>query len=377
LACTLVVFILLFTAVLVAPKVFDSDAVKSKIQSEIKKAAGAEIDFAHLILDFFPRPHVILNQVTLLVPATVKGQSVSLMVIQGQMQNGEISIPNIQFDLTDTAGEVVIARGILQGQNLKARLGNSTGQNGKLKLGLVGDVAPFHLETDLRADLSQLPPILKRLVDDQNFQRELDLLKELKGSARGKLILGEDTDNVKVDVAASNIQLTARYERLPYALKIINGKFSYNQNRIAVEKLSGKLAESSFSQLSGNLGLKNNHDLEIRSGQSGLHLAEIVPWLASFKKMREISEYYGGGKSIITLSHLKVKGPLLSPEKWDFNAHINLKHPLKSAAWGNLKGNEVKGTLDDMHIYPLAPSAIAYELKEMMRKTVERPIKLI
>lgn len=177
-ACTLVVFILLFTAVLVAPKVFDSDAVKSKIQSEIKKAAGAEIDFAHLILDFFPRPHVILNQVTLLVPATVKGQSVSLMVIQGQMQNGEISIPNIQFDLTDTAGEVVIARGILQGQNLKARLGNSTGQNGKLKLGLVGDVAPFHLETDVRADLSQLPPILKRLVDDQNFQRELDLLKK-------------------------------------------------------------------------------------------------------------------------------------------------------------------------------------------------------
>jgi hypothetical protein len=36
-----------------------------------------------------------------------------------------------------------------------------------------------------------------------------------------------------------------------------------------------------------------------------------------------------------------------------------------------------KGTMDNIHIYPLAPSAIAYELAEMMKKTVERPINLI
>jgi hypothetical protein len=36
-----------------------------------------------------------------------------------------------------------------------------------------------------------------------------------------------------------------------------------------------------------------------------------------------------------------------------------------------------KGTLDNIHIYPLAPSAVGFELKEMMRKTVERPINLI
>ena len=36
-----------------------------------------------------------------------------------------------------------------------------------------------------------------------------------------------------------------------------------------------------------------------------------------------------------------------------------------------------KGTMDNIHIYPLAPSAIGYELAEMMKKTVERPINLI
>ncbi len=37
----------------------------------------------------------------------------------------------------------------------------------------------------------------------------------------------------------------------------------------------------------------------------------------------------------------------------------------------------VKGTLDNIHIIPLAPSAIGYELEEMMKNTVERPINLI
>jgi len=36
-----------------------------------------------------------------------------------------------------------------------------------------------------------------------------------------------------------------------------------------------------------------------------------------------------------------------------------------------------KGTLDNIQIYPLAPSAIGYDLAEMMKRTVERPINLI
>jgi hypothetical protein len=35
------------------------------------------------------------------------------------------------------------------------------------------------------------------------------------------------------------------------------------------------------------------------------------------------------------------------------------------------------GTPDNIHIRPLAPSAIGYELEEMMKKTVERPINFV
>ena len=134
-----------------------------------------------------------------LITLTVQGQALSdlgnldELVIRGQMRDGNISIPGVQLDLTDTVGDVVISRGILEGENLRARLGNSTGQNGKLKLGLVGDGAPFHLEIDVQADLSQLPPILDRLIDDKDFRSELAKIDDLKGNADGKLVLGEDT----------------------------------------------------------------------------------------------------------------------------------------------------------------------------------------
>jgi hypothetical protein len=259
---------------------------------------------------------------------TLKAQGNSLsdlgntdnMVIQGQVRDGEIHIPKIQFDLKDASGEVVISRGILQVENLRARLGNSWGQNGKLRLGLIEDVAPFHLETDLRADLSQLPPILKRLVDDKDFQKELALLKELKGSANGKLVLGEDTENVKVKVEASNIHMNAHYGRLPHLLQITGGNFSYDEKRIDVTQLSGKLGKSSFSELTGGLDLEEKQDLEITSGKSRIFLAEIVPWLSSFGALHELGKYHGGGKSIITLSLINYKGPLSSPQHSNYHA---------------------------------------------------------
>ena len=36
-----------------------------------------------------------------------------------------------------------------------------------------------------------------------------------------------------------------------------------------------------------------------------------------------------------------------------------------------------KGTMENIHIEPLAPSAIGYELEEIMKKTVERPINYV
>jgi hypothetical protein len=238
------------------------------------------------------------------------------LVIRGQMRDGNISIPGVQLDLTETAGDVVISRGILEGQNLRARLGNSTGQNGKLKLGLVGQEAPFHLDIDVQADLAQLPPILDRLIDDKDFGSELAKIEDLKGNANGKLVLGEDINNVDVTVAASDIHLSARYRGIPYPMVVTGGNLSYTKTGIGISQLNGSLGKSTFTDLSGSLEWGKKRDLEISSARCSLYLAEIVPWLASFDALREELTYYGGGKGSIAISALKLKGPLQSPRDW-------------------------------------------------------------
>ena len=266
-----------------------------------------------------------------LITLTAQGQTPSdlgnmdTLVIRGQMRDGDIFIPGVQLDLTDTTGDVVISHGILEGENLRARLGNSTGQNGKLKLGLVGDSAPFHLDTDVRADLSQLPPILDRLIDDKDFRSELAKVEDLKGNANGKLVLGEDVNNVDVTVAASDVHLTARYRGIPHPVAITGGNFSYAGAGIGVSQLSGSLGRSTFTDFSGGLEWGKKTELEISSARCALYLAEIVPWLASFDALRETLKYYGGKKGVITISAINVKGPLQTPRDWHFDVVGEIK----------------------------------------------------
>jgi len=260
-----------------------------------------------------------------MITLTAQGQAFSdlgnmdALVIRGQMRDGDVTIPGVQLDLTDTAGDVVISRGILEGENLRARLGNSTGQNGKLKLGLVGDETPFHLDIDVGADLAQLPPILDRLIGDKDFRGELAMIEDLKGNANGKLVLGEDVNNLDVTVAASDIHLTARYRGIPHPVAITGGNFSYTGAGIGVNQLHGSLGNSTFADLSGGLEWGKKGDLEITSGRCAIYLAEMVPWLASFEALRETLKYYGGEQGGVTISALKLKGPLQIPRDWQFD----------------------------------------------------------
>ncbi|MGD8949332.1 MAG: AsmA-like C-terminal domain-containing protein [Desulfobacterales bacterium] len=260
-----------------------------------------------------------------LITLTAQGQALSdlgdmdTLVIRGQMRDGDIAIPGVQLDLTDTAGDVVISRGILEGENLRARLGNSNAENGKLTVGLVGDEAPFHLEIDVRADLAQLPPILDRLIDNKDFRSELAKIEDLNGNANGKLVLGEDINNVNVTVAASDIHLSARYRGIPHPVAVTGGNFSYTPTGIGIRQLHGSLGKSTFTDLSGGLEWGKKSELEMSSGPCNIYLAEIVPWLASFDALRDELTYYGGGQGSIGLSALKVKGPLQTPRDWLFD----------------------------------------------------------
>lgn len=209
------------------------------------------------------------------------------IVIKSSMRDGEIFVPKVDLDLTKVKGDVSVVKGILQGSHLEARLGNSRGFAGTLKLGLAGANAPFHLDLDIEADLTQLPPILKRVIDNDAFLQELAFAENLKGNATGKLLLGEHLASIETNVEVSKFNMSANYRRLPYPLKLNSGQFSYKNDQVTLINLNGHMGKSTCSGLSLRLNLKEASSLEIKAGQSNLLMEELFPWLFSFAAIKD------------------------------------------------------------------------------------------
>jgi hypothetical protein len=75
--------------------------------------------------------------------------------------------------------------------------------NGKLRIGLKGKDAPFHIDLQVKADAAELPSLIrdKKLVTNEAFLREMDRLHDLKGTAEGRLVLGDRLDSIHVKIA--------------------------------------------------------------------------------------------------------------------------------------------------------------------------------
>ncbi|MGB5424938.1 MAG: AsmA-like C-terminal domain-containing protein [Desulfobacterales bacterium] len=286
---------------------------------EVALAAAGTNDVIQNIFDIVKGGTVPLIGVTSQANAPGDLGDLDNLVIRAQLQQGDVIIPGVQLEVMDAGGDVVISQGILAAEKLQAKLGNTLAQNGHLKLGLAEDVMPLEVEADIKADMADLPAILNRLIDDKDVRKQLDLIQDLKGSANGKLALGGDTNEIKVSISASDLQLYAHYQEIPYPIAITDGHFTYGENRIGWGQLSGTIGKSSFAGLSGGLDLAKNSRLEITSGRSRIFVTEILAWMSSYEKKRDFTKYYGGGKSIIRLSAVNLRGPLKDFRKWRFN----------------------------------------------------------
>ncbi len=261
-----------------------------------------------------------------LITLNARGSSVADLrkkeniLIKGNIVEGNIFVPRAHLYFEDVSGDVVISKGTLEGRNLEARWGNAHGREGILRLGLKGKNAPLHLETMMEVDLSQVPPLLGRLIRNETFVKEIVRTYEIKGKALGRLVLGESTESIKMRIDVSELNLFAHYQRIRYLLEIQRGQLSYDYNgrKIGVKNLSGKLGKSSFSELIARLSFEKAPYLEILSGKSVVFLGEVYQWLSSFEGLNGALQALKSVRGTVALSALNLKGPLLSPKKWHF-----------------------------------------------------------
>ncbi|MDH3809412.1 MAG: hypothetical protein OES29_12380, partial [Desulfuromonadales bacterium] len=238
------------------------------------------------------------------------------IVIKGQLQKGAVSIPEIKLDLTEVNGDVVISEGVLEGSKMSTRLEGSSGHDGTLKVALGEDNDLFQLELMLSADLPQAQSILKRIVEKSEFAQLVDKVTNLKGTAIGKLILGDNLTDINARVDMSDLNLTADYQGLPFPVGVSNGQLSFAEKHIEIKDLSGSFGRSAFSGFACNIDWTDVLHIDLSSGKFGLVLNELYPWLVSFDTTKEALKDVKQVTGRLNLTALTLKGAVDTTQNW-------------------------------------------------------------
>ena len=175
--------------------------------------------------------------------------------IEGHLQQGAVSIPQIPLDLTEVVGDVLIADGILVGSRMSTRLEGSSGHDGSMKIGLGEDNDLFHLDLMLNADLEQSERILKLVVEDPAFIEEMGKITKFEGTGVGKLVLGESLSNLDARVEVTKLNLAAEYQPLPFPVNVSSGQLVFAEGQVTLKGWNGSIGSSKFADLDCQLSL--------------------------------------------------------------------------------------------------------------------------
>ena len=261
-----------------------------------------------------------LGKTVVSLRGTIETDRFRTLQARATLTGSTITIPGIDLTLVDVGGEASLSGGILTGRGLSARLGNSRVREGTLRMGIGGGDPPFHAELPVDADLGELPPLLRRLVPDERFREEIDRIHGARGTASGRLTLGERLSSIRPTVALTSVNLDGKYDRIPFPITIRGGEVSYDGASFAVKDLRGSLGGSTVSGLTGRVDLGKTPAISIRGGTARIALEEVYPWIASLDGIRETVTPVRSVRGVAGIATLSCDGPLREPGEWRFEA---------------------------------------------------------
>ena len=235
------------------------------------------------------------------------------MSIQAVLADGNVRIGSVGLDLEEARGDVAVEKGVLSAVHAAARIGRSQASDGSVRIGLAANDDTLRVEATVQSDLAELPGILSRAVRGGSFHEELSLVEDLAGSATARITIGDRAGALETKVSVSEMQLSARYRRLPWPIRIRRGTFFYDGNRVGVSRLSGNIGSSTLSGLAARVRLGDSPRFEEVSGTFELALDELFPWLASRKGMEALRTKIAGLRGSIGLSVSGLSGPISRP----------------------------------------------------------------
>ncbi len=279
--------------------------------------------------------------------------------IRGRIENGEVYVKGPRLDFSQVYGDCVVINGMLEGTGLDAALDSTRLQGGRLRVGLKGEIVPLGLDARVSVDLTMLRTLLLRLLKNEAVVHEISLIRQVKGRARGRLIMGGNSASPTVVADVQDVDLTADYLRIPYPVRILQGQVFYDGRRVATRNLRGAIGSSLFSGLTASLELERGFLFDISSGSFDISLPEVHRWLVSYETLRPSLDRIGSVGGRLSLASVRLRGPLLRPEEWRFRtsgsgqdiAFTSSSLPGSVAvARTNIEATETKMTASDTHL---------------------------
>ena len=281
------------------------------------------------------------------------------MAVTGTLRDGNIIGFATGSNLEEVSGPFVVSRGVLEANQFSARLGKIQGRDGVVRVGLEGKSAPFHLDMMVQADATELRSLLLRVVENEDFRKEVSKLRDVKGNLSGRLILGERIDSILPKVSILKAAISGSYDPIPYPISVKEGRFQYGDGKVALDSVSGTVGLSSFSEVAGSLSYSGARQIEVESGRFSLDVAQTSNLLNRFavlpKGLRDV-DFTQGRLDLIALS---LKGPLDQPSQWDFSSTgsvsgIAVKHAnlpgVMNVSGGSLSATPAKLTVSDAKV---------------------------
>jgi hypothetical protein len=234
------------------------------------------------------------------------------LLIKGRLEDGNVYLPWINLDLKEVSGDALIVGGILEGRELRARYGGTRGEKGTLRVGLSSADPVLQLDIFARAELSPLPPLLARLVPDPGFRKEVALVQEFSGTAQGTLRLNGTHTDVSVEVKASELDVKARYQHIPYPIRLQGGEFAYGGDSITLRGVDVIIGNSALFKHDLRIGLTGNFPLESSSPKAVIDQSEMLDLFRDRPPFNHLHRLDG----IFTFNNWQLKGQAFAPSTW-------------------------------------------------------------
>ncbi len=365
---------------------FQSDKDVSSIQF-----TGADINLGHarhLALNFLAKNAVTDTLFEIIQGGTSPKIEVSFqskeflnlfdennLILNGVIQHGVVNIPETNLTATSVFGNASVKHGILQIQTTDGRIQHSIIKKGNLSVDLLNSIDyPFHGKFLLDVNLANIPKTLITLLPDTLLARELERVHDVTGRCTAWLTLSLPSlaPDLVVNVKADDFSISGEYDRIPDKIVFENISFQYEPDTITINNAIGQISKNTITDLHTIVNLKNDVRIQTLSGSASISLKETIPWLRSYEKTREMISPVVDGAGTLLIEHLNLSGPVLTPEKWKFDAqgtgnkieittHLDKKE-ISGLAFGYIVKND-QFKLHDISMAPNNYSWLDAELK--------------